>query len=300
MATKVPPFSSAVGLFSTIDCFGHSLMHGDGNLSGMTPPAQLQSLFPARIVNNRGIGGQVSAQIASRQGGLPVTLTVAGNSLPANYAAASVTSISSQMLSTGADNAARYHSGQINGNPCVLERLATGGPPSTTETYNIYNGVGSAVAIPARALFIPDDGWNARHSVQVLWMSNNDDLSNLTGPLANVAACYAYVSEPKRVVVVGEHSNPSSAIGSLHYNQVQALNAALQATYPVYVTSDPPTDAEMTAVGYTPTTQDRTDIGNGVWPVGLRSGGGDTVHLVDAGYQIMGNRIGAAITANGW
>lgn len=54
---------------------------------------------------------------------------------------------------------------------------------------------------------------------------------------------------------------------------------------------------EQIRIGYTPTTQDNTDIANGVWPTGLRS---DAIHLNDFGYRIIGIRIADKINSFGW
>lgn len=53
----------------------------------------------------------------------------------------------------------------------------------------------------------------------------------------------------------------------------------------------------MTAVGYTPTTQDNTQIASGVFPAGLRV---DDIHLTGSGYQIIANRVASVLIANGW
>jgi hypothetical protein len=289
-----------VGYSTTIDCKGDSLTQGTGG-SGQNIATCLAAFYPHRIVNNHGIGGQTAQQIAARQGGLPVTLTISGGSAPAAFATAAVTP-STQFLSTPADNTTRYASGIINGYPVTLSRSATGGPPSTSEAYTIMGaGNPSAVTPPAWAPFVPDEGWNSRDSIQVLWLGRNN-VADLSPVAALIAQCVSYIHDPKRYVVIGVLAALNETSGTSTGIAIASLNATLSTTYgSLYVASTPPTTAEMTAVGYTPTTQDNTDIANGVWPTGLRSDvTGTIIHLTGPGYMIFANRVKAVIDTQGW
>jgi lysophospholipase L1-like esterase len=53
----------------------------------------------------------------------------------------------------------------------------------------------------------------------------------------------------------------------------------------------------MSAIMYTPTTQDNTDITNGVFPTGMHY---DSVHLNGYGYNIIANRVATLIKQYGW
>jgi len=289
-----------VGYSTTIDCKGDSLTQGSGG-SGQNIATCLAAFYPHRIVNNHGIGGQTAQQIAARQGGLPVTLNISGGSAPAVFATAAVTP-STQLLSTAADNVTRYASGIINGYPVTLSRSATGGPPSTSETYTIMGaGSSNAVTPPAWAPFVPDEGWNSRDSIQVLWLGRNN-VADLSPVASLIAQCVAYMHEPKRYVVIGVLAALSEASGTATGIAISNNNATLASTYgSLFVPSTPPTTSEMAAVGYTPTAQDNTDIANGVWPTGLRSDvSGTIIHLTGVGYMLFAMRVKAVIDANGW
>lgn len=66
-----------------IVAWGDSLTAGAGSTGGNSYPAVAAGLFdPDRNVVNRGVGGQTSTQIAARQGGVPIMVTVDGNELP--------------------------------------------------------------------------------------------------------------------------------------------------------------------------------------------------------------------------
>lgn len=289
----------AAGRVSSITCFGDSLTAGTG---GTDLATLLRRLLPNRLINNAGIGGQTAAQIAARQGGLPIDVTIAGDAF-AGAGAVSVTAISTTLLSTPAENNTRYGSGSIGSLQCFLIRTAAGGPPSTSETYTITPVYSSTGAVPAKTRFIPDSAINARHDIQVIWVGRN----NVGGAVSSVPGLVEdmvdYMATPKRAVVVGILAGTSETIGSgSTRTDLDAANQALEETWgDVFVTADPPSVAEMTAVGYTATSGDNTQITNGVWPDGLRSdGSGNRVHLTTQGYQIFANRIAAVIGAQGW
>jgi len=291
MTTNTPQ-----GLTGTIECFGDSLTAGAG---GTALATLLKNMLPGRLVLSRGIGGQTSAQVAARQGGspTPITVTLTGNAFN-GVTAVTLTAISNQFLSTPSDNNTRYMSGSINGVQCAIARTATGGPPSTTETYTVLPAYNTSAAVPAGSLFIPDDGFNARHSIQTLWLGRND-VPALTGVPALVAGCVAYMKPPRRFVVIGVLAALGEINGSANKIAIDSVNAQLSAAYPSnFIAATPPSTAEMTAVGYTPTTQDNTDIANGVFPTGLRFDG--NVHLTTQGYQIFANRVAAFLASNNW
>lgn len=289
-----------VGSTTTIDCFGDSLTAGSGG-SGQTLSSVLSSLLPGRLVNNWGIPGQTSDQIAARQGGKPVTLNITGGQLPASFATAVVVP-STLLLSTPADNTTRYLSGTINGTPATLIRAATGGPPSTTESYTIMAaGTPSAVTVPSWAQFIPDQGFNARESIQTLWLGRNDTVR--TGLPALVAACAAQMTQPRRYVVIGVLPSLEETTGSgASRTSIDTANTALAAAHgDLFVPATPPTVAEMAAISYTPSGQDNTDIAAGVFPTGMRSdGSAPHIHLTGPGYEIFARRVKAVIDAKGW
>lgn len=295
--------TTPAGYTSTIDLFGDSLTAGSGG-SGRNVETVLRALLPGRIINNWGIPGQTAEQIAARQGGLPLTLTVTGGALPASFATAAVTP-STQLLSTPADNTTRYLSGSISGAPATLVRTATGGPPSTSETYTIMNaGNPNAVTVAGWAPFVPDQATNAADSVQVLWLGRNN-VPSLANVPTLVNGCIQAIPQPRRVIVIGILPSLEETNGTSSKTAIDSANASIktltEAAGGVFIPSTPPTTAEMTALGYTPTTQDNTDIANGVFPTGMRS---DTaaphVHLEGVGYSVFAYRLRDAINDNGF
>lgn len=291
------PSPTPAGFTSTIELFGDSLTAGAGG-SGQNLSTVLAALLPGRIVNNWGIGGQTAEQIAARQGGLQVTLTITGGSLPASFATAVVTP-STALLSTPSDNTTRYISGSINGAAATLIRAATGGPPSTTESYTIMAaGNPGATAIPSWAPFVSDQGANASDSIQVLWLGRNNAPA-LTATPALIQACVNSVPQPRRVLVIGILPALDEIPGTTNRIAIDAANASTisRVGSDVFIPSTPPTVAEMAAIGYSPTSQDNIDIGRGVFPTGMHA---DNVHLTGPGYSIFAMRVRDAILANNY
>jgi lysophospholipase L1-like esterase len=287
--------NTAVGLTDTVTTFGDSLMQG----SGGTGLAQLLTqMIPARLFINRGIGGQTSQQIAARQGGrpAPIRVSLTGNVFN-GINTVTLTSVSPAFLSTQADNGPRVMSGSINGIQCAIFWSATGTAPSQVETYTVMPAAHTTAAVPAGSVFIPDDGFNARRDIQILWFGRNDT-DNWAGLPALYAGCVSYLAQPRRFAIIGILPAPTETPGTAARIALDAANAATQAAYPDnYIPPTPPTVAELAAIGYTPTTQDNTDIANGLFPTGLRSSG---PHLTTPGYQVFANRVAAFLTAKGW
>ncbi|WP_196259686.1 SGNH/GDSL hydrolase family protein [Pelagibacterium limicola] len=69
----------------SVVAWGDSLTRGAG-VSGdaFRYPVRLSAMLGGRTVVNRGIGGQTSTQIAARQGGVPILVTLDGDAIPAS------------------------------------------------------------------------------------------------------------------------------------------------------------------------------------------------------------------------
>lgn len=277
--TNIEP-SDSYGVSPVIDCFGDSLTA----LAIYTQ--QIRNGLPGRIVNNQGIAGQTAAQIACRQGGKTIFVTLTGNAFNGTNQV-NITP-STQFLSTPADNTTRTAFGTVNGIACYITRSATGSAPSQVETYTIRPLFTSAASIPANSVFIPDSATNAAKNIQILWMGRND-VPNLSQIPDLIDSCVAYIKRPRRVIVPGILMSVTETNGSAALNAIIAANNTLRSAYPNnYVEATPPTDAEFARIGYTKTAQDAIEIANGVWPASMRS---DFLHLNDMGSQIKVNRI---------
>lgn len=294
MSTQLNLSDQNRGYSPSIVGWGDSLTAGTGGTRSYLQ--WLSDLLANRVMTNQGIGGQTFQQIAPRQGSAPALLTLSGNAFNGT-AAVPVTLASPQLLSTPADNNTRVVSGLLAGVPCYLTRTASGGPPSTTETYTVTPFLTSAVAVPANTPFYPDDGLNARHQIQLLWLGRNNT-PTFVGLSDAIDACIGYMGTPRRNLVLGVLNALNETIGGANYSAIVAQNADAAARWPTqFVAMTPPTAEEMATLSYTPTTQDNTDITNGTIPTGMRF---DNVHLNDVGYRLIALRCFRKIAALNW
>jgi len=281
------------GISNEINCFGDSLTEGSGatTATGLSYPAQLTNILYPRLVQNLGLGGQTMEQIASRQGAKPIYITISGNTL-SGASNTSITSISSQFLYY-ALTTAQYASGIVNGVPCLITRTVV----STVETYVIRGYNSSTATIPPNSIFYPDSSFNALPTIQIFWWGRNN-VPSLTGLDTLIDNAISIMPSPRRFLVIGVLPALNEIIGTTNYNAIVAMNATLAVNYPNnYIASTPPTTAEMSAIMYTPTTQDNIDIANGVFPTGMHN---DNVHLNGYGYNIIANRVATLIKQYGW
>jgi len=282
------------GISNEISCWGDSLTQGTGSTSiagGLTYPQHLNNILYPRLIQNYGLGGQGMDAIASRQGAKPIYITLASNSLGGG-SDRSITSMSSQFLSNS-DTNAYYVSGIVNNVPCIITRTVV----STVETYVIRGAQNSSASIPANSIFYPDSAYNALPTIQIFWWGRNN-VPTLTGLDTLIDNAISIMPSPRRFLVIGVLPALNEIIGTTNYIAITAMNATLAANYPNnYIVSTPPTTAEMSAIMYTPTTQDNIDIANGVFPTGMHN---DNVHLNGYGYNIIANRVAKLINQYGW
>jgi hypothetical protein len=292
---------------SIIDGHGDSLMAGADSAdtgAGSTGPmiVQLGRLLN-RKVNNYGIGGQTSPQIAARQGGSPCLCTVTGNQIPAS-GAVTLTAYSTDMLYNSGVSGNLTYAGALAGVHGKLSGNSTNGMNTATYTFT-RDSAGAAVACPANTPFIPDIGVASRGNIQILEAGRNNS-GQQAQILADFAAMIGYETPLiKKFIILPVMNAVGEGIGTSAYATIMAINAALQAAYPnsFVDTRSPPTADEMAALGYTPTAQDLTDIANGCIPTGMRgvvNGVPDALHLNNIGYALQALRVAAFITAMGW
>jgi len=275
----------------TIEAWGDSMTAGAGG-GGTTYTGILASAL-SRTVNNQGIGGQNSAQIAARQGGLQTLLTVTGNQIPASGAVAVTARTQSPITSQGAQS----FTGTLAG---VAGTLSRNGDDSYTFT---RAAAGSIVSCPAATVFLFDVAVGARDKTVVIWSGRNDAKSTRADHTAtrdNILSMLSYLSPPvERVLVVSVCNGAGEGTGTSAYNQIAATNAELQRTFGDryidlrrYLV-----DFGLADAGISPTAQDTTDVAADTIPASLRA---DNVHFTAAGYTLVGNFIARQIRARGW
>lgn len=267
-------------------CFGDSMSE-----SGY--PEKLAALYAgSRTVENMGIWGATSAQIAFWMGATGGLLQVAGNQIPASGPVA-VTPVVATLLQTSYP---RSRTGMLMGIPGTLARDA-GNNYTFTRTTS-----GAAVVTDGQVMFCAD---NLGHDYKtaVIWIGHNDYylVSNPTAAqltsieatvLANIAAAVSWLkSVHKRFVVVSIHPKADSSmpVGSGVHNSILSVNNELRSRYPrQYFNS-----FEFFKRNPNPgVAQDAIDAANGVVPGSYRT---DSAHLSDAGKLLMAQGVQAKI-----
>lgn len=276
-----------------IACWGDSLTFGKG---GTPYPTVLSNELPNYTIKNFGIDGQVSRAIVARQGGIPLTLSVEGNAFNGT-GAIKVTKLSTQLLSTVANNLTMTLKGRVNEVPCTLTRTAKGGGEAQVESYSLTPAEASTAAVPADSVFISDDAVAYQSSIQILWLGRND-VPDFDGIVNLIDNCINYLPNPKFYLVLGILMSNLETKGTSGYKQISDFNALLQRRYGSnFVPMTPPTAEELQAVGYTPTAQDQAQLAQDIFPAGVRS---DYLHLNSLGYQIIARRIKNKLLAKNW
>jgi len=297
------------GISKTINKWGDSMVQGAGG-DGMNVTVHLLGFLPTeRVINQYGIGGQTSTQIATRFGAIPCYVTATGGAFSTVGVPVTLSNMSSYFLRTAADNTSRYASGTLlttQGNVavkqrCIIFRSATGTAPSQVEVDTIAlaaNYFGANATIAPDSIFIPDAGLNAVDDINTFWMGRNDP--DKTKILASIVACVNYLANPKRFLVFGVLPNNLETTGTPARAEVDAHNTSLKNLYPDnYIQMTPPTTEEMAFIKYTPTSDDLTDIANGIFPRGMKPTG-DITHLNGIGYKIIALREYRKFVQFGW
>ena len=272
----------------TLAFFGDSLTIGAG---GSAPYGKLVgAALQGRPVFSDGIVGQGAASIAVRQGGVPLKISVEGNKLD-SIKPLKLTKLSNMFLSTPSRTEEYSRIGTVLGVRSTIRRTSNAG----AETYTITPDTVSMIDIPADSLFLLEEATKLKSATQILWYGTN----NIGEPgaeaeiLTALESSIAFITAPARYLVLGVLIEADENKGTANYNQAMSINDKLAAKYgEAFVRMTPPTDAELTAISYTPTAEDRTDLANLNFPRGLRADiKTDDIHLNDKGYQIIANRV---------
>lgn len=262
-----------------IVAYGDSLTQGTGAaVAGW--PDRLATLTGLPVINN-GIGGDTSAGIAARQNGQPFLLMPSGGTFPASGTVpVDVTTVNAKPF-----NNPRTFVGTVAG--IRGELRAVGGGPYTYVFEQKPTGVATTVIGPQR--FYTEEGKLRRDYIHIIFAgSNNSDDPDQV--VADVAAMVRYLPTGARYLVVGPLLNAAWTIGTTRYTQNVDIWTRLLAAYGNRFVNLQwwLVNYGLQMAGLTATSQDTTDIANGITPSSLRflnASVRDAIHLNDFGYQ---------------
>lgn len=242
---------------------------------------------------NRGVGGQRTDEIAARQGGVPALLTVAGGTIPES---GSVT------VTASANLAARTTvPGTLAGVSGSVKNITNA--DSTTTIIFERTAPGTAVPVPARTPFYPDDGVAYAGRTVTLWAHVNSVAAGHSVPfiVTRYRAMVDYLTpRTKRVMVLEGIPGTGGTTGSAERARLDGVNNALAAAFPGYylpVIAYLQSAAAFTAAGITRTADDDADIAAGIIPRSFRS---DFLHLNAAGNTALAAHIHTTAQERGW
>jgi len=287
-------------------------------------PAALDSGW-AGSVTNGGIAGQSADEVALRQGGYLLALTVAGGQIPAS---GTVVMSTSQLYAFRTDRAWSC-AGYIVADdgtkiPGTLTRTGT----SASGAFDAGNArsftftrttAGTATAVTGASPFRSTQGEAGRDATQVIFAGRNDIGYTIPGAdvVKRVVAATVAMKErsgakhPRRLVV-GTATITSEKAGTAGYNQVTAINQQLAALFPEswfdlrsYLVKQVIYD-----LGITPTTLDLSNIAGDTLPPSIMAnyttdGSGtpstwDSTHYSPATAAKVAAKLQAVLTAKGW
>lgn len=278
--------------------FGDSLTFGAGTGS---PPngwvEQISSLMPEMSFRKFAVGGQVSSEIATRQGGFVNLLTLQGNTIPAS-GSVNVTAQKYRPITVNSAGAGQANlKGTLFGVHGTLNATYDSSGNMLTNTFT-RTTAGTAVYVDPESAFILDSN-DSEFDLQVLWYGRNDvyatDFSSrvLTALTASVNHM-KYLNKRFIILSITNRTGLTEIKGTTAYNNIISVNKAIQDLYPENYL-----DIRALMVrSYNPgIPQDVIDFNNDCPPSSLMF---DDTHFNAAGYAIIARAIKQFIENRGW
>ena len=303
------------------------VMWGDSMTVGLSVgPWLANSISDGRAIRFRGVGGQSSVQIASRQGGLLATGTVVGGQIPASGAVGITGLYPSPVTSQGGDGLFSINGviGTLNynGGSVIFTRSTAG---------SIVNVTNPVTLIPVLDDDVDGTIYDLNEYTSVLWLGRNGvggsfgetDVSVYTQVINNIR------NLSKRILILSSfnggyslESNGDPAIptlGTSGYDSIIARNNSVAAAFPQYwfdirrsfidgaeswLQTNYPTVYTSDWGQAFPSKQESNlgpnsswDVANDVIPRALR---GDNIHLNSYGNEFASQLIASKLHSLGW
>lgn len=218
-----------------IVCAGDSITQGNQDGSGFTYPNMLAAAIgPDASVANIGQSGWTSTEVAARLGG--VTFVLGAFTLPAGTAATAVTvTTPTDAFRTSAELFPSWL-GVLNVDGVAVpgrlrHRIDAAASPVNGWTFE-RTTAGASVAVAAGATFVSTE-YDSYLERTLIFMAGRNNITDPAIILRDVASTLARLTRPvKRFLILSVTTKTGETSGTAGYNQVKAINTALQAAYP--------------------------------------------------------------------
>ncbi|MDR2294517.1 MAG: hypothetical protein LBE05_04870 [Microbacterium sp.] len=269
---------------SGVVCFGDSMFADFGSL-GTSTPSVMSTLLPVPVIG-RGVTSQSVTEIALRQGGLNLLVTVDGGSIPASGTVAATVNVSGTWRSQ-----AWTFSGSLCGVPGTLTK-------SATHVWSFTRSrTGTATPAPAGSLWVSDQPTGPMVGQILRGGRNSPDLANCARDMRAMVTRARATGSP--VLVLPVYNLATETTGTSGYDLIKSINAAYEE-----IGGSDFIDSRawlirhgLAEMGITPTAQDTADIAADVIPESLRH---DSTHLNVAGRTAEARFLARIITSKDW
>lgn len=289
---------SIVGNLLSVSAFGDSLTFGAGTGS---PPngwvEQISVLMPEMKFRKFAVGGQVSSEIATRQGGFVNLLTLQGNTIPAS-GPVNVTAQKYRPITVNSAGAGQTNlKGTLFGVHGTLNATYDSSGNMLTNTFT-RTTPGDAVYVDPESAFILDSN-DSEYDIQILCYGRNDVyatdfrervLSALSASIAHMK----YLNKRFIVISIPNRTGSSEIKGTTAYNNIIAINKEIQGLYPESYLD---IRAQMVRAYDPAIPQDVIDFGNDCPPSSLMF---DETHPNANGYAVWARALKKFIEDRGW
>jgi hypothetical protein len=286
---------------SVIACWGDSLTEGwpYANVDPATQswPAVLDQLYANGTTYNGGKSGQNADEIALRQGGLVLMVTVSGGVIPVS---GPITVSTDQLLAWRLDRGWSGNPVTIAGIPGTLTRV------SATDLTFTRTTAGDAVAVPGKVQVISTLGEQYKDKVTVIFAGRNDiGYASTAGDIvkrvveATVAMVDSLSPVNPRFLVVGTLNATGEGVGNGNYTNVLAINNALKKLYPenYYDLRNYIVKQAILDQGITPTADDTAKMNADAPPPSIMV---DSIHYTAGTAAKVALKIYEQLTSKGW
>lgn len=287
----------------TITCKGHSWIYSDNGLL----EAAIADVLGV-TVRNLGIGGQTSTEVAIRTGGIIPLLTLAGNQIPADTTAVSVTAIQPSGDYRTNGSSSYTYPGTLAGVAGTLTETLQAQGSNPVWTFKRTTAGDAVTVLPNTPFLVTSDAHedettvimcaqNNLYTVDATMRSVMRDIEAIVGTLTPVV---------KRFLIVGEFTFPDdgndAAGGALiRRTKMIGINTERAAKWPnnFYDLRRDFIDIGMQVGGLVPSADDISKINRDTTPLGILKSVSDT-HPNATGYAVVGKLIAKQLVARGW